>query len=130
MNYHVADFALRIKNAYMARRKTVVMPYSNINTAIAKVLVKEGYLADSKVEEVEGLKVIHVSLRYQDLRAVVHNVEIISKPSLRVYVDAKHIGRNMARANIISVISTNQGIMTGKDAKQKGVGGELLFTMW
>jgi small subunit ribosomal protein S8 len=129
-NYHVADFALRIKNAYMANRKTVTMPYSNINLAIAKVLVKEGFLSDVKKEEVEEKNIIKASLRYQDRRAVVHGVEIISKPSLRVYVDAKHVGRSQARANIISVLSTNQGIMTGKDAKQKGVGGELLFAMW
>jgi ribosomal protein S8 len=64
MNYHVADFMLRIKNAARARRHTVVMPYSNINKAIGKTLVKQGFLAEIKEQTVEGKRILTVELRY------------------------------------------------------------------
>ena len=127
MNYHVADFLIRIKNASAARRKEVVMPYSNINKAIAKVLIKEGYLADVKEGEVDGKRNLTVGIRYAKRKPVVTAVEIISKPSLRRYIDNEAIRFEERKNALITVLSTSQGIMTGKDAMKKGIGGELLF---
>lgn len=130
MNYLIADFILRIKNASLARRKQVSMPYSNVNKAVAKTLVKEGFLADVKEETVEGKRNLLVSLRYENRRPVVSDVIIISKPSLRVYLTAKKIREQAGRDAMTSIVSTNAGVMSGKDAAKKGVGGELLFRVW
>lgn len=127
MNYLVADFLIRIKNASAARRKSVRMPYSNINKAIAKVLVKEGFLAEVKEEEQEGKKVLVVGIRYARRKPVVNEVEIISKPSLRRYGNKQTVGLEERKNALVTVLSTSQGIMTGKDAIKKGIGGELLF---
>ena len=130
MNYHVADFILRLKNASLARRKQVMMPYSNINKAIGKTLVREGFLAEIKEEETDGKKTLIALLRYENRRPVISDVVIISKPSLRVYVNAKDIRSAAGRDAMTAVVSTNAGVMTGKDAAKKGVGGELLFRVW
>ena len=130
MNYLVSDFILRVKNGYMARRRDVSMPFSNINQAIAKVLVKEGYLSDVKITEVEGKKTIFVTLRYENRRPVLHDVEVISKPSLRVYAGSDKMAKTLRKGSALAIISTSQGIMTGRDAQKKGVGGEVLFTLW
>ena len=130
MNYLVADFILRIKNASLARRKLVSMPYSNVNKAIGKTLVKAGFLADIKEDVVEGKKVLLAGLRYENRRPVVSDVVIVSKPSLRVYLTAKKIKEHAGRDAMTSIVSTNAGVMTGKDAAKKGVGGELLFRVW
>lgn len=130
MNYHVADFILRLKNASLARRKQVMMPYSNINKAIGKTLVREGFLAEIKEETVDGKKSLVAQLRYENRRPVINDVVIISKPSLRVYMNARDIRSAAGRDAMTAIVSTNAGVMTGKDAAKKGVGGELLFRVW
>ena len=130
MTYHVADFIIRIKNAYAARRQEVSMPFSNISLSVGKTLVKNGYLAEVKSEEVEGKKVIKATLRYARRKPVVTEVKIISKPSLRVYVSAKENASTSVKDAMTSILSTSQGIMTEKEALKKGVGGELLFKVW
>jgi small subunit ribosomal protein S8 len=130
MNYHIADFIVRIKNASAARRKEVVMPYSNSIRDIAKVLVKEGFLAGTKEEEVDGQKVVRVTLRYVKRKPVVTSVEVISKPSLRTYVQKKVVAGRHLRDAKVAIMTTSKGIMTGKEALKQGVGGELLFKVW
>lgn len=128
--YHVADFILRIKNAYLARRKEVIMPYSNINLAIAKVLVKNGYLSEIKEDEIDGKRNLRATLRYVRRKPVISDVKIISKPSLRVYVDNKGLAKENKKDALTAILSTSSGVMTGKEAREKGVGGELLFKIW
>lgn len=106
------------------------MPYSSIVKAIAKVLVKEGFLANVTEEEVDGKKMLKAEIRYQRRKPVVTDVKVVSKPSLRVYVDAKELTARLRREAMTSVLSTSQGVMTGKQATAKGVGGELLFKIW
>lgn len=125
--YHVADFVIRIKNASAAHRHEVMMPYSKINKAIAKVLVKEGFLADVKEAEEEGKKVLSVGIRYERRRPAVSDVEIISKPSLRSYLDKQSLQLEQRKNAMTLVVSTSQGIMTSRSALKKGIGGELLF---
>lgn len=130
MSYQVADFIIRIKNAYAARRKEVVIPFSNISVAIGKTLVKNGFLAEVKKEEVDGKKQIRAILRYSRRKPVVTEVDIVSKPSLRVYVSARENNLRTGRDAMTAILSTSEGIMTGKEAQKKGIGGELLFRVW
>lgn len=125
--YHVADFVIRVKNASDAHRKEVVMPYSKITKAIAKLLVKEGFLADVRETEVDGKKMIACGVRYVRRKPVVSDVEIVSKPSLRQHLNHKELQAEQRKKSLVLVVSTSQGIMTAKDALKKGVGGELLF---
>jgi small subunit ribosomal protein S8 len=127
--YHTGDFIIRIKNAYRARRKQVEMPFSKNCKAIAQVLVKEGFLAKVETIEVEGRKTLVAHLRYENRKPVFHDVRMISKPSLRVYIGHNDITKDKDRA-LTAIVSTSSGIMTGKEAVKKGVGGELLFKIW
>ena len=129
MNYHVSDFIIKIKNASLAHRPEVRMPYSKLILAIGKVLVKEGYLAEVKEEATDGKKEIVATVRYVKRKPVLHNVTIISKPSLRVYVPTTGL-KTPQKRSMTNILSTSSGVMTGKEAEKKGVGGELLFSIW
>lgn len=129
MNYKIGDLVIRLKNAALARKKEVELPFSNVNKAITQVLAKEGFLDGSKEGATEGKKTIIATLRYVRRKPVITDVNIISKPSLRVYVSKDEIMKNQGRSQT-AVISTNSGVMTGKEAQKKGLGGELLFRIW
>ncbi len=129
MNYVIGDFVIQLKNASLARKKAVTAPYANLSKAVAKVLKKEGFLDEIKEETIEGHRMLSVSLRYQKRKPAITDVHLISKPSLRTYVNASEIARTQGKATI-AVISTNMGVLTGKEAIKKGVGGELLFKIW
>jgi small subunit ribosomal protein S8 len=103
--------------------------YSNIAKAIAKVLIKEGFV-EAVSEEKDGVKrTLVVKLRYQRRKPSITNLTLISKPSLRAYLPVKEIGASQGRS-ATAILSTNVGVLTGKDAIKKGVGGELLFKIW
>src|SRR5581483_452149 len=126
---HISDTIIRIKNASLARRKEISVSYSKLNKSVLQILEKEGYLKNVK-ESGKIQKNITAELRYENRIPVVTDAQIISKPSLRVYYSAKEI-KNL-RGNIlgVAVLSTSVGILTDKEAKKKGVGGELLFRIW
>lgn len=130
MNYHVSDFISRIKNAVLARRKKVLAPYLKINKEIAKVLVKEGFLQDLKEIILEGRKALEVTVRYEKREPVLTDVVVVSKPSLRIYVEAKNIPSIQRKGRSTLVLSTSRGIMTGSQAYKKSIGGEVLFRIW
>ncbi len=130
MNHNVSDFIIRIKNAALAKRREVILPFSNINKEIGKVLVKEGFLENIKEEGEKSKKVLKAIVRYEKRLPVLTDVVIISKPSLRVYEPARRIGNIQRKGKKIVIISTNLGVMTGTDAQKKGIGGEILFTIW
>lgn len=129
MNYILGDFVIQLKNASMAHKKEVKSPYSNINKAIAQVLKKEGFLDSVQEETVEGKRFLVVNLRYQRRKPVITDLKLISKPSLRTYIGSAEIAKKQGRA-AIAILSTNTGVLTGKEAVKKGVGGELLFKIW
>lgn len=129
MNYTIGDYIIQLKNAALARKKEVVMPYANIKLAVSKVLIKEGFLASVKEEEIDGKRMLVIELRYARRRPALTDVVLVSKPSLRVYIPSDEVGRKQGR-NAIAILSTNAGIVTGKEAIKKGVGGELLFKVW
>ncbi len=129
MTYQIGDFIIRLKNACMARRKSVIFSYSKINKAIGDILVKERFL-ESITEEIEdGKKTLVGNIRYEKRKPALIDVVIVSKPSLRIYTSAKNVGKKNKGFGI-DVLSTSVGILTGKEAKKKQVGGELLFTIW
>jgi small subunit ribosomal protein S8 len=122
-------FIIELKNASLARHKDVVLPFANMNKAIAKVLIKEGFLETVREETTEGKKSLRVVLRYTRRKPTLTDVKIISKPSLRIYAGKNDL-RTVSDRSSVLVLSTPQGVMTGKEARKKGVGGELLFKVW
>jgi small subunit ribosomal protein S8 len=130
MHHSVSDMIIRIKNAAMARRRSVVLPYSKLCLAIAKTLVKEKYLEDVKEHTDEGKKSLVATIAYEKRVPLFTNVIIMSKPSLRVYGRATHKQELQGKGLGTTVVSTSQGVMTGREALKKGVGGELLFRIW
>lgn len=130
MNYLVADFIIRIKNSAISKRKEVVLPFSNINKEIGKVLVQEGFLENIKEEENNGKKSLRAVIRYVGRIPVLTDVKVISKPSLRIYESVKKILEIKKRGKRTVIISTSKGVMTADQANKKGVGGEVLFSIW
>ncbi|MBI5044937.1 MAG: 30S ribosomal protein S8 [Candidatus Levybacteria bacterium] len=125
--YSVADFVIRVKNASYAHRKEVIMPYSKIVKAIAKLLVREGFLADVRDSDFDGKKAVTVGIRYVRRKPVVNEIEILSKPSLRLHFNSNELRNEQRKKTSTIVVSTSQGLMTAKDALKKGLGGEVLF---
>lgn len=119
-NYPVGDFLIRIKNAALAKRKTVIVPTTKLIKAVAETLEKEGFLSDVKVLDRE----LTAQLTYQKKAPVVMNVTLVSKPGLRIYADVDELERR--RKPSILVISTPKGVMSSKEAVKKRVGGEVI----
>jgi small subunit ribosomal protein S8 len=130
MNHLVSDFIIRIKNSATAKRKEVVLPFSNINKEIGKVLVKEGFLESFKEEEIDGRRQLRAVIKYENRIPVLTDVLVISKPSLRVYEPVKRILEIKKRGRRTVIVSTSQGVMSAEEANRKGVGGEVLFAIW
>lgn len=129
-NYQVADTIIRIKNAAAAKRRRVVLPYSRMNKQIAKLLVKEKFLAGVSEEEQEGHKVLVAAIAYEKRMPMLTNVAIVSKPSLRVYTKAKSLSAKRKLGTGTTIVSTSKGVMTEEEAAKQQIGGELLFRIW
>jgi small subunit ribosomal protein S8 len=125
----VGDMLTRIRNAALAHKKNVELPSSKLKVAVAKLLVKEGYLASAEEEMNDQGQVLKLVLTYEGKEPLLTGIKRISKPGLRWYINKKKIPMVMGGAGI-AILSTPQGIMSGKDAKIKGVGGELLCEVW
>lgn len=130
MNHLVSDFLIRIKNASLASRKEVLLPYSKINKEIGKVLQREGFLEEIKEEKDGNKKTLTAVIKYEKRNPVLSDIVIVSKPSLRVYKTSKTIYEIERRGKHKVVLSTSQGVLSGDEARKKGVGGEVLFEIW
>ena len=126
----VSDFVIRIKNATLAKRKKLHVPYSNINKKVGQVLVKEGFLESIKDVEIDKKKTLEAVIKYERRNPILTNVLIVAKPSLHVYTKFSGIPEIQRRGRYTIVISTSKGIMTGKEAYKKRLGGEVLFKIW
>ncbi len=126
----VSDFVIRIKNASLAKRKKVIVPYCNINKEVGKVLVKEGFLESIKEAEASHKKVLEAVIKYERRNPVLTDMLIVAKPSLHIYTKLSGIPEIQRRGRYTIIISTSKGIMTGKEAYKKGLGGEVLFKIW
>ena len=126
----IADMLTRIRNAVSARHESVTMPSSKVKIAVASVLKEEGFIRDYEVEEQENRRVLRVKLSYSQQRnPVLNGLQRVSKPGLRVYVQRGEIPRVYGGLGI-AIISTPQGVMTGKQAWNRRVGGEILCYAW
>jgi len=127
----IADMLTRIRNAQHARHRRVDVPASRMKTSIAKILQAEGYITNSRTIEEEKKPVLRIFLKYEDTRGsgVIRGLERVSKPGRRVYVSCETIPRVRGGYGT-SILSTSHGLMTGVQARQKGVGGELLCQVW
>ncbi len=126
----VADMLTRIRNACRARHATVDIPSSKMKEAIAGLLQREGFVEGFEVLPDNKQNILRVRLKYlDDKRNAIEGIRRVSKPSLRVYVNRKEV-RPVRRYMGISILSTTQGILTDREARAKGVGGELLCEVW
>lgn len=125
----VADMIIRIKNAYMARHTEVRLPASKLRQSIGAILVESGYLAGAERVTKTPQDELVFGLRYVNGKPALTDLERISKPGRRVYVTADTLPRVLSGYGT-AVISTSQGVMTSQQAKQKNIGGEVLFKVW
>ncbi|MBP7826089.1 MAG: 30S ribosomal protein S8 [Verrucomicrobia bacterium] len=124
----IADMLTRIRNGARALRPVVEVPHSQIKESIAGVLRREGYLADCSVEG-QRVKKLKLRLKYEGKRSVIEGLRRVSKPGLRHYVGATEIPRVRAGLGVV-IMSTSEGVMTGAQARQKNLGGEVLCFVW
>ena len=126
----IADLLTRMRNANQMRYNEVVVPSSKVKLEIVKILKDEGYIADYKTEKNDVQDNIIITLKYgKNKERVISGLKRISKPGLRVYAKAEEIPTVLNGLGI-SIVSTSKGIMTGKEAKQQNVGGEVLAYIW
>lgn len=126
----IADMLARIRNAHMAGLDTVEVPYSRIKSEIVRIMKREGFIADYVVEGGASKKLLRVYLKYTgEKEPAIRGMQRKSKPGLRSYVASGAIPRVLGGMGI-AILSTSSGIMTGKEAKKRNVGGELLCVVW
>ncbi|MCI8327992.1 MAG: 30S ribosomal protein S8 [Lachnospiraceae bacterium] len=131
MSDPIADMLTRIRNANTAKHDTVDVPSSKIKLAIAEILVNEGYITSYELVEDGAFKNIHITLKYgvDKNEKIITGLKRISKPGLRVYAGKEDIPRVLGGLGI-AILSTNQGVITDKEARAKEVGGEVLAFVW
>ena len=127
----IADMLTRIRNANTAKHDTVDVPASKMKIAIADILLNEGYIAKYDIVEDGSFKTIRITLKYgvDKNEKVISGLKRISKPGLRVYANSEELPRVLGGLGT-AIISTNQGVITDKEARKLGVGGEVLCFIW
>ena len=131
MSDPIADMLTRIRNANTAKHDTVDVPSSKMKVAIADILLNEGYIAKYDIVEDGSFKTIHITLKYgvDKNEKVISGLKRISKPGLRVYANAEELPRVLGGLGT-AIISTNQGVITDKEARKLQIGGEVLCFIW
>ncbi len=126
----ISDMLTRIRNAGMARKNETTMPSTKILVAIAKILEQEGYIVGFRVEAQAPQDKLVIDLRYgTDKKHAIREIKRVSKPGLRVYSGRDALPR--VRSGLgIAVVSTTQGVMTGYEARRRGIGGEVICTIF
>ena len=126
----VADMLTRLRNANSAHHDDVSLPSSKLKQRIAEILKREGYIADWKVEDARVGTTLTMSLKYGPNRErSIECIKRVSKPGLRVYAGSTEIPSVLGGLGI-AILSTSSGLLTGREAEQKGVGGEVLAYVW
>ena len=131
MSDPIADMLTRIRNANTAKHDTVDIPASKMKVAIADILYSEGYIAKYEIVEDGAFSTIRVTLKYgaDKNEKVISGLKRISKPGLRVYASSEELPKVLGGLGT-AIISTNQGVITDKEARKLGVGGEVLAFVW
>ena len=127
----IADMLTRIRNANTAKHDTVDVPSSKMKLAIADILVKEGFIKKYDVVEDGNFKTIRITLKYgkDKNEKIISGIKRISKPGLRIYANKEDMPKVLGGLGV-AIISTNQGVITDKQARELGVGGEVLAFVW
>ena len=127
----IADMLTRIRNANTAKHDTVDVPSSKMKISIAEILLKEGYIKKFDMIDVDGISMIHITLKYgaDKNEKIISGLKRISKPGLRVYAGKDEIPTVLGGLGI-AILSTNKGIVTDKEARKLQVGGEVLAFVW
>ncbi len=121
----ISDMLTRIRNAYAVQKETATVSISKIKGAVLAILKETGYIADFKAEDKDYV----ISLKYVDGKPAATHLERVSKPGRRVYVKKDEIP-NVLSGQGLTIISTPQGVITGKDAKEQGLGGEIIAKIY
>jgi small subunit ribosomal protein S8 len=131
MSDPIADMLTRIRNANTAKHDTVDIPASKMKVAIANILLDEGYITKYDIVEDGAFQTIRVTLKYgaDKNEKVISGLKRISKPGLRVYANCEDLPKVLGGLGT-AIISTNQGVITDKEARKLGVGGEVLAFVW
>ena len=131
MSDPIADMLTRIRNANTAKHDTVDVPSSKMKLAIADILVKEGFIKKYDVVEDGNFKTIRITLKYgkDKNEKIISGIKRISKPGLRIYANKEDMPKVLGGLGV-AIISTNQGVITDKQARELGVGGEDLAFVW
>lgn len=126
----ISDFIIRIKNAYKAGKKEVSIPASNIKREIAKILKEEGFIDGFKDIKDSRQGILRIFLKYTSKKQkAITGIKRISKPGLRIYVDADHIPKVLGGYGV-AIISTSKGVMADNQARKEKIGGEVLLYVW
>lgn len=126
----IADMLTRIRNANSAKHKTVDVPSSKMKTAIAEILFKEGYIKSFELINDENQGTIRITLKYDEKgTGVIDGIKRISKPGLRVYANKEELPKVLNGLGT-AIISTSKGLKTDKEAREAGIGGEVLAYIW
>jgi small subunit ribosomal protein S8 len=128
----IADMLTRIRNGNVAFHDEVIMPSSKVKEALAKILEREGYIEGFAVEDQSGRpgKKLTIVMKYTpDRERTISGIKRVSKPGLRVYTKSSDVPRVLGGMGI-AILSTNQGLMTDREARQRKVGGEILCHVW
>lgn len=126
----VADFLTRIRNSIRARHQKLDVPASRLKAEMARILKDEGYIANYKAVEENGQRLLRVYLKYgANNEAAIRDLQRVSRPGCRVYVGRDEIRRVQGGLGI-SIMTTPKGVMTGRQARREGVGGEILCEVW
>ncbi|WP_200941976.1 30S ribosomal protein S8 [Angustibacter sp. Root456] len=126
----IADMLTRLRNANSAYHDSVAMPFSKLKSHIAEILEAEGYIASWKVEDAEVGKKLVIELKYGPSRErSIAGIRRVSKPGLRVYAKSTNLPKVLGGLGV-AILSTSSGLLTDKQASQKGVGGEVLAYVW
>jgi small subunit ribosomal protein S8 len=131
--YPIGDMLTRIRNANSRFHDDVIMPHSTLKEAIAEILVKEGYIGGFEVIAREPQPDLKIRLKYKGERnrakRAISRIQLVSKPSRRVYAGKGEIPRPLGGMGIC-IVSTSQGVLSGKEARERGIGGEVLCEIW
>lgn len=126
----VADMLTRIRNALTARHDFTDMPVSKLKISLAETLKKEGFIRDYETLQDEGKRTVRIHLAYTDQREpTITGLRRVSKPGLRVYVQRREVPRVFGGLGI-AIISTSKGLLTGGEARRRGLGGEVVCYVW
>ena len=129
VNDPIGDLLIQIKNAGMAGKPEVVVPFSRLKLSIAKILAREGYIGNIEKVGSDPKSMLRISLQYNHKVHAISDVKRRSKPGLRIYVKKDEIPVVVGGLGS-AILSTPKGIMTGREAKKLGIGGELLCEVW